>query len=110
MRVKVRASESFTITVPGDSSVYLGLTREEAVDLLNQLRSVLGDYVGMHISRGAEEPEVPIGTKLVDNVGDTLEKVDDGWRWAVIDGEHQYGNSVYRWETVGDEHSFVVIS
>jgi len=109
-KVLLQKSESYTITIPGDSSVYLGLSREDAVDLLGQLRVALGDYVGMLIHKGGPEPDVPVGTQLLDNEGDTLEKTEEGWKWAIIGGEYQYGSSVYRWETVCNDHSFVVIS
>jgi hypothetical protein len=111
VKVKVSASESYTITIPGDSSVYVGLTREEAVDLLDQLRTALGDHRGTHLRKGDPEPNLPVGTKLLDDEGDVLIRHNNGWRWSTIRGQIQWdGEDTHDWSTVSSEHSFVVIS
>lgn len=90
----------------------LTLDRAEAQDLYDKLSVALNVAVptGMTFPRKSEEPDLPVGTKLLDDEGDTLVRVDGGWSWHTVSGVHPWDGDVYSWDTVSYEHSFTVIA
>lgn len=110
MTIELNTIENFVITRKGDSSIYIGLTREEAGDLLSKLRVALGEKVGLMIPMNSPEPDLPVGTQLRDEDGDVLVRDAEGWRWLAIDGKYQIDNGYHTWRTVSSESIFVVIS
>jgi hypothetical protein len=92
------------------------LDEDNARGLYNELREFLGMdkenavTIGITFPQGCGEPDLPIGTKLLDDEGDTLQRVEGGWEWHTVGGEHPWFGDVYPWSTVSNEHSFTVIA
>lgn len=89
-----------------------------ARDLRDRLNEFLGAdkvnpnavTIGIKFPRNSEQPDLPLGTKLLDDEGDTLERVEGGWSWHTVDGVHPWNDDVHPWEIVSHEHSFTVIA
>lgn len=66
--------------------------------------------IGISFPRYCDEPDLPVGTKLLDDEGDTLIRVDGGWSWHTVEGVYPWDGDVHPWSTVSREHSFTVIA
>lgn len=112
MALEVKKSESFTITNPRDSSIFLSLSRAEAQSIYEQLGKALGvnEIVGTMIARNAAEPDLPVGTRVQDNTGDIGIKTQFGWKWEYIGGELMTASEPVDWSTFQHNYSFVVIN
>jgi hypothetical protein len=91
------------------------LDKPNAEELYARLGGWLGKdkqpiSIGIQFPRNVDEPDLPLGTKLLDDEGDTLERVEGGWSWHTVDGVHPWNDDVHPWEIVSHEHSFTVIA
>lgn len=90
------------------------LDKERAKELRDELNLFLEEVpvnkTGLVFARGVSEPDLPIGSKLLDDEGDTLERVVGGWQWHTVDGAHPWDGDVHPWVKVSNEHSFTVIA
>jgi hypothetical protein len=117
-------SEEVILADEIQTGVFYVIHAEDTVILLNQerareLRDRLNEFLGadkqpattgIKFPRNSEEPDLPLGTKLLDDEGDTLERVEGGWSWHTVDGVHPWNDDVHPWEIVSHEHSFTVIA
>lgn len=108
--ISLTHTETFRIVYA--DSYTLTLDRAEAQDLYDKLSVALNvpAKTGMHFPMGVSEPDLPIGTKLLDDEGDTLIRVDGGWSWHTVEGVYPWDGDVHPWSTVSREHSFTVIA
>lgn len=108
--ISLTHTETFKIVYA--DSYTLTLSRTEAQDLYDKLSVALNVAVstGITFPRCCDEPNLPIGTKLLDDEGDTLERVEGGWSWHTVMGEHPWDGDVHPWSRVSNEHSFTVIA
>lgn len=107
-KYEVTQNVAFTITKPGDSSIFLSMTREEAAELWLELGVKLGSV--SHLPKRSPEPvHLPAGTKLRDSEGDILIRTEGGWRWYRINNEVRYNNDILKWDDV-NHYSFDVMS
>jgi hypothetical protein len=84
------------------------LDEESARDLRDRLNVFLGadkqpGTISITFPRGTDEPDLPIGTRLIDNEGDVAERVEDGWKWVKVGGHDVDWNGVYSWDTITSE-------
>lgn len=96
----------FVISIEG---VQAHLHHDAARVLRDELNEFLGadkqpGTIGITFPRGTDEPALPIGTRLIDNEGDVVERVEDGWKWVQIDGDKVSRPSVYSWDTITNEY------
>jgi hypothetical protein len=123
-------SEDVVLSSEIETGVFFTMYTDGVLTLMDKecarkLRDELNEFLeedtrlaktGIQFPQGCDEPDVPVGTKLMDNTGDILEKLNDNpdkknWRWTLIGGERQsYDGSCYTWSFVQDNYSFTVVA
>lgn len=104
-------------TIKAEDTMVL-LDKDRARELRDELNEFLGEVpvnknavtIGITFPKGVPEPDLPVGTKLMDDEGDTLIRVDGGWTWHTVEGVHPWDDDVHPWSRVSYEHSFTVIA
>lgn len=123
-KFEVNLSESFSITKKGDSSVFVSLNRQEALDLVSTMASKLGLYVskndpnilwnvGDFIPANAQEPDLPEGSRIQDHstYSDIAVRVGDRWEWETLLGSRERAGHRNSWKwSDWEEQAWTVLS
>jgi len=110
-------SEEVLVVDKVESGVFFLLSLDSTLALLDQenargLRDDLNEFLGADkeepsvravLGCGSDEPNLPLGTVVIDNEGDLVMKVEGGWKWIRIGGRQVDYPSTYSWEYLTNE-------
>lgn len=113
--------DSSVMFVLGVGNSVAHLDEENATMLRDALNEFLGfdkqkadpnppATIGITFPKGCAEPDLRIGTKLLDDEADTLIRVEGGWMWHEVSGISPWSDDVIPWDDVNRIHSFTVIA